>query len=111
MIHRKVFDDNTGSLKLAQSPKMTPRTKHISVKYHWLRYHIGEYKGIVLHKIESESQNADIFTKGLTLEVFTRIRNCCLVGKTVKESESNNVTILQYVFNVILERRIDVDNV
>ena len=74
MVHSKVFEDNAGALVLAKSPKLTPRTKHIAVKYHWFRDQIGEQNGIVLHKIESENQKADIFTKGLTLDLFRRIR-------------------------------------
>ena len=74
LIHSKVFEDNNGALILAKSPKLTPRTKHIAVKYHWFRDKIGEQHGIVLNKIESENQKADIFTKGLTADLFRRIR-------------------------------------
>lgn len=73
MLHSTVYEDNNGALILAQSPKMTPMTKHIAVKYHWFRDQIGEEKGIVLEKIDSEYQKADIFTKGLTAVVFKRI--------------------------------------
>ena len=69
-----VFEDNNGAIGLAESPKMTPRTKHIAVKYHWFRDQIGEKKGILLKKIESENQKADIFTKGLTMDTFRKIR-------------------------------------
>jgi len=74
LMHSQVFEDNNGALALAESPKMTPRTKHIEVKYHWFRDSIGEKNGIVLRKISSEDQKADILTKGLTLEVFRSIR-------------------------------------
>ena len=78
MIHSQVFEDNNGALILAESPRMTPRTKHIAVKYHWFRDNIGEKCGIVLKKIESENQKADILTKGLTLDLFRRIRKLLL---------------------------------
>jgi hypothetical protein len=74
MIHSQVFEDNNGALMLAESPKMSPRTKHIAVKYHWFRESIGEKVGILLNKIASEDQKADIFTKGLTLDLFRRTR-------------------------------------
>eukprot|EP00957_Ditylum_brightwellii_P114984 8769989-Ditylum_brightwellii.AAC.1 len=34
-----VWEDNNGALILANNllPRMTPRSKHISVKYHWFR--------------------------------------------------------------------------
>ncbi len=78
LLHSTVFDDNNGALGLATSPRMTPRTKHIAVKYHWFREKIGEDKGIVLKKIESENQKADIFTKGLTSDTFRKIRELLL---------------------------------
>ena len=67
-----VNDDNDGSIVVATSPIMTPTSKHISVKYHWFRHHIG--KEFVIRKIKSENQKADIFTKGLQGQTFVRIR-------------------------------------
>ena len=74
MVHSTIFEDNNGAIGLATSPKMTPRTKHIAVKYHWFKDMIGIEKGIEVSKIDSVCQKADIFTKGLTLEVFRTIR-------------------------------------
>eukprot|EP00957_Ditylum_brightwellii_P006621 502553-Ditylum_brightwellii.AAC.1 len=38
-IHTTIWDDNESALKLAtlEPPRMTPRSKHIEVKYHWCR--------------------------------------------------------------------------
>ena len=58
-----IYEDNNGSIFLATNPRMTPTLKHIAVKYHWFRQHVG--KELVIWKIESENQKADIFTKGL----------------------------------------------
>jgi hypothetical protein len=33
-VYCKVFKDNPGALKLAQLPKLRPRTKHINMCYH-----------------------------------------------------------------------------
>ena len=33
----KVFEDNTSCIKVATAPSMTPRTKHIALKYHHFR--------------------------------------------------------------------------
>ena len=56
---------------MATSPRMTTTSKHIPVKYHWFRQHVG--KEFVNRKIESENQKADILTKGLQREIFVRI--------------------------------------
>ena len=57
---------------MATSPRMTPTSKHIDVNYHWFRQHVG--KEFVIWKIESEKQKADIFTKGLQVQIFVSIR-------------------------------------
>jgi hypothetical protein len=75
MLHSTVFEDNNGALSLATAPKMTPRTKHIAVKYHHFRGHVGEDKGIRIVKVDTKEQKADIFTKGLVSDVFKTIRN------------------------------------
>ena len=79
LFHSQVFEDNNGALILAESPRMTPRTKHIGVKYHLFRDSIGEKHGILLKKIDSENKKADIFTKVLTLDTFRKVRNL-LIG-------------------------------
>ena len=67
-----VYEDNNGAIVVATSPRMTPSSKYIAVKYHWFRQHVG--KEFVIQKIESENQKADIFTKGLQGQIFVRIR-------------------------------------
>jgi hypothetical protein len=74
MIHSTIFEDNNGALGLAKAPKLTPRTKHIAVKYHWFKDMIGKEKGFDIVKVESRDQKADIFTKGLTAELFAHVR-------------------------------------
>ncbi len=74
LVHSTIFEDNNGALGLATAPKLTPRTKHIAVKYHWFKSHIGEEQGFVIKKVESENQKADIFTKGLVAETFQHVR-------------------------------------
>lgn len=49
------------------------RTKHIDVKHHFLRDHM-EKKKIKIDYIPTEDQLADIFTKPLELENFSKIR-------------------------------------
>ena len=67
-----IYKDNNGAIVVPTSPRMTPTSKHISVKYHCFRQHIGN--GFLICKIESENQKADIFTKGLQGQIFVRIR-------------------------------------
>eukprot|EP00980_Cylindrotheca_fusiformis_P027675 scaffold22031_cov73-Cylindrotheca_fusiformis.AAC.1 len=62
------FEDNSGALEMARSPKIRPRTKHINLKYHHFREHIaqdGEDATGKIHvrAIDTRDQLADVFTK------------------------------------------------
>ena len=67
-----VYEENNGAIFVATILRMTPTSKHIAVKYHWFRQHVG--KEFVIWKIKSENQKADIFTKGLQGEIILKIR-------------------------------------
>ena len=66
-----VWEDNNGALTLArlEPGRMTPRSKHYGVKYHWFRSHLKP-NAIEIEKIESEAQEADILTKALRTDKF-----------------------------------------
>ena len=36
------FEENKGSIELAEEPKYRPQTKHISIKWHHFREHIKQ---------------------------------------------------------------------
>jgi hypothetical protein len=79
LVYSKVFEDNNGALALANAPKMNPRTKHIAIKYHHFREHVGSEKGIEVVKIDTKEQLADSLTKGLPKEQFEVLRKM-LIG-------------------------------
>ena len=64
-----VFEDNKGARHLAQYPVCASNSKHIDIRYHFLRGLVvrGEF-GIVA--VESEQQHADFLTKALAGPVF-----------------------------------------
>jgi hypothetical protein len=70
--HSTFFEDNKGCVDLVKSPRMTPRTKHIALKYHHFRPHNG--KDITIKWISTDDQLADIFTKALTVAKFQLLR-------------------------------------
>jgi hypothetical protein len=74
LIKSTVFEDNNGAIATATAVKMTPRTKHIAVKYHFFKSHVDVGTGISLSKIDTNLQKADIFTKGLAPQKFVEIR-------------------------------------
>ena len=73
-LYSTVFEDNNGALSLATSPKLSPRTKHIAIKYHHFRESIGQENGIIIEKVDTTRQKADILTKGLPGPTHASIR-------------------------------------
>nr|GEX79533.1 retrovirus-related Pol polyprotein from transposon TNT 1-94 [Tanacetum cinerariifolium] len=74
IIYEKVpiFCDNTNAITISNNPVLHSRTKHIDIKYHFIRDHI--LKGdIELHFIPTQYQLADIFTKSLNEPTFQKI--------------------------------------
>ena len=37
-----IYEDNNGAIVAATIPRMIPTSKHIAVKYHWFRQHVGK---------------------------------------------------------------------
>ena len=79
-MHTTIWEDNVGALTLAnmELPFMTPRSKAIAVRYHWFRQFVsrdeGKDGGIVIKKVDTKNQIADIFTKGLGRQLFEKLR-------------------------------------
>ena len=73
IMHCKVFEDNNGALELAKAPKIRPRTKHIAIKYDHFRACVESGK-IEIRPIDTNMQQADIFTKPLALSQFRYLR-------------------------------------
>ena len=69
----KVYEDNAACLKFARLPRLTPRTKHIAIPYHWFRSKVEQLE-IAIEPIDTEKQLADQFTKPLSLDKFLRAR-------------------------------------
>ncbi|GKE08039.1 hypothetical protein Tco_1411590 [Tanacetum coccineum] len=67
-----IFCDNTSAIAISNNPVFHSRTKHIDIRYHFIRDHI--LKGdIELHFVPTDFQLADIYTKPLAEPSFTRL--------------------------------------
>mmetsp|Transcript_4163 Transcript_4163/g.6401 ORF Transcript_4163/g.6401 Transcript_4163/m.6401 type:complete len:708 (-) Transcript_4163:225-2348(-) len=70
-----IHEDNSSALELANTipPEYTSRSKFYHIETIWFREQIVT-RGIEVVKIETTEQLGDIFTKGLTKEVFEYLR-------------------------------------
>ena len=69
----KVYEDNEACLTFATIPKMSPRTKHIAIPYHFFRSKVENLE-IKVESIDTDDQLADQFTKGLPQDKFEKAR-------------------------------------
>jgi hypothetical protein len=66
--------DNESAIRMADNPVEHSRTKHIVIRYHFLRDH--QQKGdIEIAYINTKEQLADIFTKPLDEQTFNKLRH------------------------------------
>ncbi|WVZ80954.1 hypothetical protein U9M48_028387 [Paspalum notatum var. saurae] len=77
--------DSTSAISVAKNPVLHSRTKHIDVRFHFLRDHY-EKGDIDLIHLGSANQLADIFTKPLEFNTFTRLRGNRLKVLTMHSS-------------------------
>jgi hypothetical protein len=65
---------NESAFRMANNPVERSRTKHIDIRYHFLRDH--QQRGdIEISYVSTKEQLADIFTKPLDEKTFSKLRN------------------------------------
>ena len=69
-----LYVDNQSTTRLIKNIDHHKRTKHIDIKYHYIREHV-ENGTIQVNYICSEKQSADIFTKALSRDKYIINRN------------------------------------
>lgn len=69
-----IFEDNQSAIAMIKNPLMTKRSKHIDVRFHFVKEMFD--KGLInVIYLSSDSQKADIFTKALGKQKFECFRN------------------------------------
>ena len=63
-IQLKIFCDNKSTICLSRNPEFHSRTKHIDIRFHFIRNAIDDHKIEIMH-ISTEEMPADLFTKAL----------------------------------------------
>ena len=78
-----LFCDSESAIRICHNPVQHSKTKHISLRYHFIKDHIQE-ENIEIHFVRTKEQLADIFTKALAEIPFMHI----LRGLGMMESHS-----------------------
>ena len=68
-----IYYDNTSTINISKNLVMHAKTKHISIKYHYLREQVQENK-MRLEYVKSKEQITNVFTKSLPKDDFEYLR-------------------------------------
>lgn len=68
-----IFEDNQSCIKIAEEPRKHQRTKHVNIKFNFIRDEIAK-KEVVVNYTPSSDQVADIMTKSLGSTLFNKHR-------------------------------------
>ena len=68
-----MFCDNTSAINISKNLVMHSKTKHIAIKYHFVRELVQD-KEIRLEYVHSKEKIVDIFTKPLPKDAFLYLR-------------------------------------
>ncbi|MGZ5548842.1 MAG: Ty1/Copia family ribonuclease HI [Nitrososphaeraceae archaeon] len=69
----KLFIDNTSSIDITNKDMANTKTKHIAIQYYFIKEAIDNQE-ILVNWISTKDQLADIFTKPLGPQAFTKLK-------------------------------------
>ena len=69
-----INEDNQSTICIAKGTNPYGKTKHISIKYHFVRYLVKE-NSIKLVYCHTSEMLADLFTKPIACEKFVKLRH------------------------------------
>ena len=68
-----IFEDNQSAICIAKNPQFHGRSKHIAIKYHFIRDQVDN-NNVELRYCRTNDMIADMLTKGLNGEQFVKLR-------------------------------------
>ncbi|CAI0627471.1 unnamed protein product [Linum tenue] len=86
----RILCDNSSTIKLSKNPVLHGRSKHIDVRFHFLRDLVKE-EVIKLEHCGTTDQVADIMTKAVKIETFEKLRGelgMCTVAELQGETDA-----------------------
>ena len=81
--HIPLYGDNQGSIFIASNAVQEKRTKHIDIRYHYIR-EVVESGKVKLYFVQTDQNPADMFTKNLSRDKFLYCRS--MLGITFEKS-------------------------
>jgi hypothetical protein len=79
-----VYEDNQGAIALTLNDQDHERSKHISLRAHFIREKVQEMELMLLY-VNTSLNIADVFTKATDAETFKKFRDILLRGTVVRD--------------------------
>ena len=100
-----LLGDNDGSVAMAKNPEFHKRTKHVDIRWHWVRELVSD--GLInVVSCRDPEQTADILTKQLPRPKFVRLQpySICIIaeGQLYTYGCLNHITIYICIINSII---------
>ncbi|KAH7460370.1 Retrovirus-related Pol polyprotein from transposon TNT 1-94 [Phytophthora ramorum] len=86
----KIYEDNQGSIALAKNPQFHKRTKHIDIRYHFVREKVEDGQ-VVLQNVSTTDMLADMMTKAITAVQFGVLRSKLGIQGAIAVESSGSV--------------------
>ena len=86
----KVYEDNQGAIALAKNPEFHKRTKHIDIRYHFVREKV-EDGHVVIEYCPTLNMLADLMTKSIPAVQFGALRSKLGIQASVAIESSGSV--------------------
>ena len=83
-----IFEDNQSAISMAKNPQFYGQSKHIAIKYHFIRKQVRNGK-VELKYCRTNDMVADIMTKGLSGKQFEKLRFMAGVAPMTKHPETS----------------------
>ena len=81
-----IKEDNTACIKIATNPMTTKRTRHLEIRYHFVREQV-ERRIIQFEWTQSKDQIADVLTKADIPNAQRKVLNSRLMGAASASAE------------------------
>ena len=91
-----IFEDNTGAIAISNNPVHHERTKHIDVRYHFIRERIA-MNHISVHYISTDKMIADLLTKPISVQISKTLLLPLLGCLHISEHVSKHVKLPDYI--------------
>jgi hypothetical protein len=70
-----LFVDNESAKAQAENPVHHKRSKHIEIKWHWIRQHVGErFSTVALKSVLSANMSAEMYTQQLASDHSDKLK-------------------------------------